>query len=314
MADGADDFDMASALASMDESFGSEGESQAPASEPAGESAPSLRNDPAAAPTTQVPAAPTPAEWESLPKAWRQDMEAHWRTMTPEARQYVHAREKQQLEGIMKYKGAADKWDATLKPFERFIKENQLDPYESVARLGAVELVLRNGSPQEKQQYLAEMIRFYGLEPVLRPLLGQPPAQTPQFQRDPMLNQVQQELHNLRQWQTQQLEAVSMQQVDAFLADPKNVYAKDLIPDMSRILGEGRAADLPSAYEQALWLNPDVRQKVLADEVKKATTAPAAPPRLVRSNATRAPAPTEAAQGSMEDTMRATLKAIQARG
>ena len=81
---------------------------------------------------------------------------------------------------------------------------------------------------------------------------------------------------------------------------------------------------LEDAYAKAVWANPAVREKLLAAEVeaKKAKAAAEEAERAVKAAAaskgsvrnTARTAPATGAVGSMDDTMKATLAAIRAKG
>ncbi|OWO91456.1 hypothetical protein B5E41_26945 [Rhizobium esperanzae] len=58
-------------------------------------------------------------------------------------------------------------------------------------------------------------------------------------------------------------------QVDAFLSDPANAHAEDVLDDMVALINSGRASTLQDAYDAACWMRPDIRQQLISQ------TAPA---------------------------------------
>ncbi|MBX5239639.1 hypothetical protein [Rhizobium sp. NLR22b] len=58
-------------------------------------------------------------------------------------------------------------------------------------------------------------------------------------------------------------------QVDAFLSDPANAHAEDVLDDMVALINSGRASTLQDAYDAACWIRPDIRQQLISQ------TAPA---------------------------------------
>ncbi|MBX4932119.1 hypothetical protein [Rhizobium bangladeshense] len=58
-------------------------------------------------------------------------------------------------------------------------------------------------------------------------------------------------------------------QVDAFLSDPANAHAEDVLDDMVALINAGRASTLQDAYDAACWMRPDIRQQLISQ------TAPA---------------------------------------
>ncbi|MBX4925985.1 hypothetical protein [Rhizobium binae] len=53
-------------------------------------------------------------------------------------------------------------------------------------------------------------------------------------------------------------------QVDAFLSDPANAHAEDVLDDMVALINAGRASTLQDAYDAACWMRPDIRQQLIS--------------------------------------------------
>lgn len=282
-----------------------------PAESPAASAAPS---------TSTPPEGLTPAQaeaWKAMPKSWRKEMEQHWTGLPPNVMQYVHEREKQALDGIMQYKGVADQWNETMTPFQKWFDHYKIDPRDAFKRLATSHIVLKYGKPEDRARWAQQLVNDYGLADVLG--IGQQangqaaasPAHQPQqvpeqyFQLEQRLNAVQEDLY---QRQLKENQAV----VERFFNDPANEYAAELQEDILRLFEKGSASTLQEAYEQARWLNPAVRDKIMKREIENATKPPARGPLNVRSSSV-APAPTEAGEESLEETMRATLHRIRSR-
>ena len=52
-------------------------------------------------------------------------------------------------------------------------------------------------------------------------------------------------------------------QIDNFLADPANTHANMVIDHMAALIQGGQARDLPSAYQMAIWANPEIRATLI---------------------------------------------------
>ncbi|MBB4443365.1 hypothetical protein GGE15_006667 [Rhizobium esperanzae] len=78
-------------------------------------------------------------------------------------------------------------------------------------------------------------------------------------------------------------------QVDAFLSDPANAHADDVLDDMIALINAGRATSLQDAYDAACWMRPDIRQQLISQ------TAPAP---VHRQQAQRAAAADQARRAS----------------
>ena len=78
-------------------------------------------------------------------------------------------------------------------------------------------------------------------------------------------------------------------QVDAFLSDPANAHAEDVLDDMVALINAGRASTLQDAYDAACWMRPDIRQQLISQ------TAPAP---VYQQHAQRAAAADQARRAS----------------
>lgn len=267
---------------------------------------------------TQAPAGMTPAQaeaWRSMPKSWKKEMEQYWGTLPPQVMEFVHTREKQALDGIMQYKGVADQWNETMTPFQKWFDHYKIDPRDAFKRLATSHIVLKYGRPEDRARWAQQLIQDYGLAEVLG--LGNAPqaqgtapahqVQVPEyaFQLEQRLNAIQEDLYNRSLKE-------NIATVEKFFNDPANEFAAELQDDILKLFEKGAASTLQDAYEQARWLNPAVRDKILKREIENATKPPTRGPLNVRSSSV-APAPTEAADESIEDTMKATLHRIRTR-
>lgn len=312
-----EEFDLGS---SMEETFnelsggGDAGDSGAPPSPSEPAASPPL--SPAAESPATVSAAPAPQPWDSMPKSWKKDYEPKWGGIDPEVRKNIYEREKQALDGIMQYKSTADKWSKTMEPYKQWFDHYGIDPHDAFSRLATSHIILKYGKPEDRARWAQQLIQDYGLAEILNgSATGQQPGGVSPAQPNQSSEQV---------WQLQQrLDAVqkqmydnqlkeNMSAVEKFFSDPANEYAADLQEDILKMFEQGRASTLQEAYEQAMWLNPSVRKKLMDKEVAAATRPPSKAPLNVKSSSV-APAPTEEVEDSIEETMRATLQRMQSR-
>jgi hypothetical protein len=138
---------------------------------------------------------------------------------------------------------------------------------------------------------------------------------------DPELSTLKQEIQQLkghvqtREQEEQQRELSAREAiVQKFLTDPKNEHAKAVLPKMVALFEAGEATDLQSAYEQAIWMVPEVRTKLIAkqeDERRKreAEQAAAARKAAAANVNRRGTPPTPTKPGTMEDTARSIYRA-----
>jgi len=256
-------------------------------------------------PGVSTPAGAAPSNvWDTAPKSWKQDYHSHWSALNPDVRKYIHEREKQALDGLMQYKTQVDSWNQTLSPFQQWIEHYGVQPNEVVQRMLNAHLTLLHGPADKKLEFARAMLKDYGLEQLLPQQPGAqgspPPDATAAVQQ--LLQPIAQKVQQLEQMTVGEQRAQLTKQVDAFLADPKNEFANELIPDMVKLIDRGLASDLQSAYDQACRLNETVAQKVIQRQIE-AATKPARPGQRNVTSSPVPPAPTATAARSIEEDM-----------
>jgi hypothetical protein len=85
---------------------------------------------------------------------------------------------------------------------------------------------------------------------------------------------------------------------------------------MAALLQAGQAKDLQDAYEQAVWANPQTRTSLIAQQQQEAKakatqTAQAAKQAASVNTRARPSMPISQPIGTMDDTIRATLRRLQ---
>ena len=285
-----------------------EGSDTPPSATPAADVSPSAVSD-----AQPFVAAPAPNPWDSMPKSWRKEMEAKWAAFDPDSRKYIHEREKQALDGIVQYKSVADKWSKTMEPYKQWFDHYGIDPHDAFSRLATSHIVLKYGRPEDRAKWAQQLVQDYGLAEILNG------AATPQQGTSPAQPYATDEVYQLRNrldgLQKQMYDAQlkeNMAVVEKFFSDPTNEFAAELQEDILKLFEQGRASTLQEAYEQAMWLNPGVRQKLMQREVENAAKPKRPGPPNVKSSPV-APAPTEEVEDSIEETMKATLQRMKSR-
>ena len=240
-----------------------------------------------------------------LPKSWKKDMAPHWEKLPPEVHEYVYAREADVMRGIQQYQQGYQQWDSLVKPFAPVLQQYpDVNPVQLMQGLMQTHLQLLDPAmpAAQKAQLAQKILTDYGI--------SLDPSQQ-QTQPNAEVQALRQELLALKQGftQTQQRayqEGIAQQQklVDDFAS--KNEFFEEVQNDIFRLLQTGAAVDLPSAYEQACWINPGVRQKLLAKQ--QTANAPAPNPsrkangQFVNLDAAE-PGKTRVKKGSIDDTI-----------
>lgn len=270
-------------------------------------------------------AAAATATGRAVPKSWAKEQHERWAKIDPQTQEYIELREKQMLDGIEQYKGDAGygrQMREVTEPYKAFITSQGVDAPKAVQYLLNAHYRLSTAQPQDKAQYFAHMAKSYGID------LASLPGQQEATQIDPAIKSVQDEIRSLKERDAQRENAALEEQrqkiaseVQTFSSDPKNVYFDECSEEIVALIQAGHT--LQSAYDKAVYANPVTRAKELARlqaETEKSLRAKSrteteaarkAAGTNVRSRDTRK-APTEP-KGSMEDTMRSTLRTIRER-
>lgn len=287
---------------------------------------PAPESRPQSVPAVEKPAGAPVAEIHAPPQSWAKDKHEIWGRMAPDAQVQYLAREKQMHEGLEQYKTDAQ-YGKHLRdvftPYKAVLVSQGIDESQAAQYLMNAHYRMTTGSPSERQALMVQLARSYGVDPAS--MAADMPAQQ---QLDPAVRALQDQVASLRNGLTAQEQAArartidqTRRQVEVFASDPKHAHFDEAADDIAGFIRAGMALD--EAYEKAVWANPITRQKELArvqteretsfkakvkadaDAARKASSA------NVRSQDTRR-TPTEP-KGTMEDTMRATLRDINTR-
>ena len=170
---------------------------------------------------------------------------------------------------------APDPVREVVKAYEPEISRRGMAPEQAVKVLFEAQRAL----DENPVQGLLQLARSYGVDPAtLAPANG---AQASQFQADPAIGQLQQELATLKGYLTQQQRAAheaQMAEHQRIIDDFAQTKSSDGAPayphfdqvrgTMGNLLQAGEAKSLKDAYEMAVWARPDLRERILADQRK----------------------------------------------
>lgn len=262
------------------------------------------------------------------PKTWPKEMHDHWGKTPKEVQDYWNTREKQMLDGLEQYRGDATfakQIKETLNPYMATINALGVDAPTAIRSLLNADHQLRVGSPSQKAQYLQHLAKQYGVD---LSGIGQQEGQAPV---DPRLQQLQDELHGLKQiiqtGNQQQLDEQRQKiqnEVNLFASDPKHPYFDEVSDEIVALLKSG--ATLEDAYEKAVWANPVTRQKEMtrlqteqqaalkakaiaeAEAKKKAASV-----NLRNRDSQRTPTGPRATMSGLDSALRETMREIKSR-
>jgi hypothetical protein len=189
--------------------------------------------------------------------------------------EYSTQRETEYKKGVSAYKAEADNARAlteAISPFVPELQKNNIHPAAWINNLGRAHMILTQAPYQQKVELFNKLAQDYGID-LNSAYSGE---NTTQYQ-DPQAYALQQQIQQLQQqvqqvgsWKEQQEQGVLMNEIQRFSSDvEKHPHFEALREKMAQLLEKGEAQDLESAYEQARWQVPEVREQ----ELKKLTQA-----------------------------------------
>ena len=209
-----------------------------------------------------------------------------------------------------------------VAPYMPLLTHFKVDAAQLIPNLLEAHKTLSLGTADQKLAYFRQLASDYGIP------LEQAAAEAPYI--DPEVRRLQQEnqrLQSERQREHQQASeharSSAASVLDAFIADPKNIYFDEVGNDIAALLQGGVCKTLQEAYDKAVWANPVTRAKEVtrttaekaakdsAEAAARAEAARKATAANVRGSAKNASG--TAALGSMDDTITSQLRAIRAR-
>ena len=277
---------------------------------------------------SEEPAATTTPATDAAPKTWRKEAAATWAALPSEAKNEILKREADIFSGIESYKadaGFGKSIKTAITPYEQILRDNNMDPAQTITSLMATHHTLATGTPQARLDLFTRMAKEYGIPlPTGEASSGEPPY------IDPAVAALQTELSSVKstlEAQTQRAAAeqrnLISKQIDAFATDPSNIYWADVADSMAVMLESKQASTLQEAYDKAIWTNPAVRAKEIARQTAEATAkAQAASEEKVKAAKQATAANVKASakvgsattpRGSLDDTLAAAMANIKAR-
>lgn len=208
-------------------------------------------------PSTAVAAAPV---------SWAADAKTVWATLPPAVQQAVLKREEEIANGGRQWSEEKRRYQSTLAPLLEETQKRGISPEQGLNTLLAAQRML----DRDPSSAIAHLAQQYGVD--LATLASNPPAEQPRF--DPMVSQLSQHVQALESQLSGFLQNQTMGVVEKFAADHPHYEAVEeqiarLIPLIQQSEPGLNPSDvLTKAYDQAIWLNPDVRSKLIEEHTK----------------------------------------------
>lgn len=235
----------------------------------------------------QAPEKHTDAAVDQAPKGLPPEAREAWKDTPQPIRDAIAKREADFSQGIKQYASHAQRaqaMDKALAPFQQFFAMNGNNVPETMTGILQTAAVLQMGSPAQKAQTLANMIKQFGVDiPALDGMLsgeGVPPEMQQNSQITQLLDQrlapLQQKLQQYEQREQQQAQEFQQGvagEVQKFASDPKHEFYADVRMDMADIMDmaqkRGVTLSLKDAYDKACALHPEISKIVSARQSKQ---------------------------------------------
>lgn len=234
-------------------------------------------------PTPTDGAAPALQPTSRIPNGLSPATKAIFATLPPHVQDDVLKLEQGALDAKTTWDQKAERHNrlaAVLDPRRQDLAVRGIDEVQAVSALFAAQDILEanpvNGILRLGQQFGVNWQDLFAR------LQGAPQQQ--QAAVPPGMEGFFREFQTLKQTVTQQQQAAAdaarqgvSSEIQAFRADPKNLYFENVQTRMGKLIESGQATSLQDAYDQACWSDPQVRPLMMqASEAQRAADAKAA--------------------------------------
>ncbi len=206
-----------------------------------------------------------PREAQEILAARNQEMEADYTRKTTE---------------IAEQRKAAETFSAVVEPYQAYLASMNTTPERAFQVLISADYQLRNGTPEQKVKIAAQLVRDYGIDLTELSELSEDEQVSPEMAQ---LTQRQQNLERYVQGQQAQVTAQVQNDAEAYIktfAEEKDASGNLLHPHLDKIravmgslIDANPEWDMQTAYENAVWGNPALREENLATQRKDAEEA-----------------------------------------
>jgi len=220
------------------------------------------------APEDVTKASPEPSKASVAPPvSWAADAKAQWASLPPAIQQAVLKREDEASRGFAQYSERTKAYERALAPLAQEAQRRGMSVEDGIQRLLDGERFLS----QQPAQAILWLAQQHGLD--LNQLASTPPAPQMPARSEAIPPEFIRHVSSLEERLNGFFMDQNMSAVQQFAADPKNAHYADVEDQLPGIV-QMMVAQYPSlkgvpllqkAYEHAVWLNPDVRDRLIAE-------------------------------------------------
>jgi hypothetical protein len=274
----------------------------------------------------------------NAPPTLTAEAKSKWAELPAWAKREFHKREADSVKGFENIKAelseAAEygqRIQALVDPYLPMIQSEGGNAESAVQEMLNTAYILRTGTPRYKAQAALQLAQQYGfINDMVAILSGNVQNSNHAPPQDPRVDELLRRQEELEQSKEQEALDSGVRQVEEFAsATDENgqllhPYFENVKEDMYAVLQSGRAEDLETAYEAALWMNPETRTLQAREQTsqleqerheqakERAKKARKANKVNIAKRGDHDPSSPEKPTGSIEDTMRETMERLSA--
>ena len=185
--------------------------------------------------------------------------------------EYANQREAEYKKGVSAYKTEAEQAKSlmgAITPYIPTLQQRGIDAAQYISSLAKADQILTNAPYEQKVDLFHKLAQGYGIQ-----LNGNQAQPVDAYQQQLMqqLARVNQEVGTIKSRYEQEEQARLTAEIQKFSSDVDKYPHFELVrEEMAQLLEQGKAQDLKSAYERAVWLVPEVRELEVQKLAKKA--------------------------------------------
>ena len=204
------------------------------------------------------------------PQSWTPATREKFASLPPDVQQEVMKRETEisrKLGETAQERKVAQEFMQVVSPYQEFFEKQGTNPMAATQELLQTAYHLRTGSPKQKAQIVAQLVKNFDIDFAEFDAALEATFDSKQASIPPELDQRLRQVETFAQQQQRQLaeqqQSQTQQLIEKFAKDPKNEFFADVQSDMVALIQAGKATDLQTAYDMAVWANPSTRKVLL---------------------------------------------------
>jgi len=204
---------------------------------------------------------------DRAPASWTPAMREKWGSLDPDIRGEIIRREEASMHGVRHLQEQyqpLQQMNNDLRPYIEQAFEYGFQPSQYITGALKMQNDLNAETIPERFQALLRIADDFGipLRDVINESVGQQVLEAPSQMRLPP--EIQSQLAEIQGWRQQQEQNQTNYEISNFANHPEAEFFEDVRHKMADLIDAGLAEGLVDAYQQAIWIVPEVRQVLMA--------------------------------------------------